>query len=324
MAVKRSIKRSLAADDILLTDAFEEFIVTKEARNLSEATIYNYRYSFKKFIDFIGESTTGNAVESSTIYKWIAVMKQDGIKHISISSYLSDVRVFMYWCMNPDRAYIPKAFKIELLKGQEETLKLFTEEEQEALIEKPPRKASFVEFRTWAIVNWVLATGNRAATICSIQIQDLQFARREIVLERHTKNNKAQVIPMSSSLETVIKEYIRIWRKDADPTGYLFCNIGESQLTTNALRQSFAKYCHDRGVNKSNIHGLRHSFAKGWIKNNGNTFALQKMLGHSTLDMTRKYVNLFNEDIKEGFDSYNPLDNLKKGASRKKAVKRTE
>ena len=47
------------------------------------------------------------------------------------------------------------------------------------------------------------------------------------------------------------------------------------------------------------------------------------MLGHSTLDMTRKYVNLFNEDIKEDFDSYNPLDNLKKGAKRRQAVKRS-
>ena len=65
-----------------------------------------------------------------------------------------------------------------------------------------------------------------------------------------------------------------------------------------------------------------YAFARGWIKNNGNTFALQKMLGHSTLDMTRKYVNLFNEDIKEDFDSYNPLDNLKKCAKRRQAVRR--
>lgn len=150
----------------------------------------------------------------------------------------------------------------------------------------------------------------------------MQFGRREIILEQ-TKNKKAQIIPLSSSLETVLKEYIRVWRKEANPNSFLFCNVGEEQLTTNALRLSFAKYCKDRGVEKTSIHGLRHTFAKGWIKNNGNTFALQKMLGHSTLDMTRKYVNLFNEDIKEGFDSYNPLDNLKKGASRRKNVKRT-
>jgi len=264
MAVRKTIKRSAAADDILLEDAFEEYMVAKIARNLSDATLYNYRYSFEKFKGFLGENITGNAMEIGLIYKYIATMKQDGIKHISINSYLCGIRGFMYWCMNPDRAYIPKAFKIELLKGQEETLKLFTDEEQEILIVKPQRKASFVEFRTWAIVNWVLATGNRASTICSIKIKDLVFARREIILDGHTKNKKAQIIPMSSSLETVIKEYIRIWRKDANPTDFLFCNVGETKLTTNALRQSFAKYCHERGVEKSNIHGLRHSFARGF------------------------------------------------------------
>ena len=323
MGVKRTIKRNTKADDILLEDAFEEFIAEKEAHNLSAATIHSYRASFDKFKVFMGDNNTGTTVEQAAIYKWIAIMKQDGIKHVSINHYLRDVRAFLYWCMEPDRGYISPSFKIELLKGQEETLKTYTEEEQEALIEKPRRNASFAEWRTWAIVNWVLATGNRAATICNVQIQDINFARREITLS-HTKNKKAQSIPLSSALETVLKEYIRVWRKDANPTDYLFCNVGEAQLTTNALRLSFAKYCSDRGVEKTSIHGLRHTFAREWIKNDGNTFKLQKMLGHSTLDMTRKYVNLFNEDIKEDFDSYNPLDNLKKGASRRKTVKRTD
>lgn len=224
--------------------------------------------------------------------------------------------------MNPDRKYIDPAFKIELLRGQEETLKTFTEEEQHALTEKPRNKKSFTEWRTWAIVNWVLATGNRASTVCNIKMQDVKIDKREIILT-YTKNNKPQIIPMSPALQTVLKEYKRVWRDEADDEDYLFCNQGNDKLTTNALRLSFARYCEDRGVEKTNIHGLRHSFARGWIKNNGNTFRLQKMLGHSTLDMTKKYVNLFNEDMREDFEKYNPLDNLKKNASRRKLVKRS-
>ena len=322
MAIKRTIKRNVKADDVVLDDVFEDFLSEKLAHNLSNATIISYRRSFNKFKGFMGDNNTGDSVKIEAIYKWIATMKQDGINHQSINHYLRDIRTFLYWCMNTDRAYITPSFKIELQKGQEESLKTFTEEEQELLIEKPHRKASFAEWRTWAIVNWVLGTGNRASTVCSVQIQDVRFGKREIEL-RHTKNKKAQIIPLSPSLETVIKEYIRVWRKDADVTAYLFCNVGEAQLTTNALRLSFGKYCKDRGVEKTNIHGLRHSFASGWIKNNGNTFALQKILGHSTLDMTRKYVALFSDDIKDGFETYNPLDNLKKGVSRKQTVKRS-
>ena len=89
MAVKRTIKRSAAADDILLEDAFEEYMVTKVARNLSDATLHNYRYSFNKFKDFLGENITGNVMEVGLIYKWIATMKQDGIKFTSTNSYLA-------------------------------------------------------------------------------------------------------------------------------------------------------------------------------------------------------------------------------------------
>ena len=37
---------------------------------------------------------------------------------------------------------------------------------------------------------------------------------------------------------------------------------------------------------------------------------LQAILGHSTLDMTRKYINLYGNDIQRDFDRLNPLNNI--------------
>ena len=167
-------------------------------------------------------------------------------------------------------------------------------------------------------MNWVLGTGNRASTICDVKIEDVDFKAKEIALA-HTKNKKAQIIPLSPALEAALKEYMRIWRKDGV---WLFPNIGEDKLTTNALRQSFSRYCRERGVQHTNIHGLRHNFAKGWVKNNGNMFALQKVLGHSTLDMTRKYVKLFSDDLKEDYELFSPLDTMTKANRRTHLVKR--
>lgn len=324
MAVKRRIKKSSGYDLIPLEMAFNEFMAEKTARNLSPATLKNYQQSYDYFMafnDFTDETTT-DEVKQTHFYHWINSMKLDGVKHTSINHYLRDVRAFFYWCMDEDRKYINPAFKINLIEGQEEQIKLFTEEEITKLLEKPRRNDSFVVWRTWAIVNWVLGTGNRAATICDVKLNDINYAKKEIALG-HTKNKKAQIIPLSSSLETVLKEYTRMWRKEAEIDGWLFPNIGEEQLTTNALRHSFAKYCEDREVERTNIHGLRHNFAKGWVQNNGNMFALQKILGHASLDMTRKYVKLFSEDIKEDFDKFNPLDSIKRTARRTQKVKRS-
>ena len=95
----------------------------------------------------MGDDNTGDSIKIEAIYKWIAIMKQDGLKHVSINHYLRDVRTFLYWCMNTDRTYISPPFKIELQKGQEETLKTFTEEEQEILTEKPRRNAPLPHIR---------------------------------------------------------------------------------------------------------------------------------------------------------------------------------
>lgn len=320
---KRVIKKSTGYDLIPLTQAFEEYAIEKEARNLAEKTIRNYKETLDKFMLVHGfdDETTTDEITQSHIYKWINTMKLEGIKPSSINHYLRDIRAFFYWCMEENREYITPAFKIQMIEAQEEQLKLFTDDELSALLEKPKKKASFTEWRTYAIVNWVLGTGNRASTICDVKITDINFSKKEIMLG-HTKNKKAQIIPLSSSLETVIKEYMRMWRKDAPVDGYLFCNVGEEKLTTNALRHAFGRYCESRGVEKTNIHGLRHNFAKGWVRNNGNMFALQKILGHSSLDMTRKYVKLFSEDIKEDFDRFSPLDTIKKSSRRTQVVKR--
>lgn len=77
-----------------------------------------------------------------------------------------------------------------------------------------------------------------------------------------------------------------------------------------------------RGVGRTSVHAFRHTFAKYWIRNGGDVFRLQKLLGHSTLEMTRKYVNLFNIDLSEGYDEVNPLDRLAKKQGMKHVIRK--
>lgn len=325
MALKRTIKRAVETQVITLGEALEEFLVEKEAHNKAAKTIANYQQSLSYFIDFHGltNDTPLDEITVSDFYKWTNSLKIDGTKPTTINHYLRDCRVFFYWCMDPDRKYM-EPFKIKQVEGQEEQIKLFPDEELELLLAKPERSNNkFTDWRTWVVVNWVLATGNRCSTIVDVRIGDIDFRRGEISLH-HTKNKKAQIIPLSSSLETTLKEYIKMWRDGGkDKDAWLFPNVGEEQLTTGALQNSFAKYCKARGCTHTNLHGLRHNFAKLWIKNNGDMYKLQKILGHSSLDMTRRYVNMFSEDIKEDYDKFSPLDSIKRKQKRTQVVKRS-
>jgi hypothetical protein len=52
--------------------------------------------------------------------------------------------------------------------------------------------------------------------------------------------------------------------------------------------------------------------AKKWIINGGDIISLQSILGHSSIEMVKEYVNMFSDDLHNGFNSFNPLDNFMK------------
>lgn len=287
---------------------FDEFKYEKEARNLSPRTIQSYEQSTRLFLEAsdMDRETMVQDISLRDIQDWIRYLKENNVRDTTINHYLRDIRTFLYWCM--DNGYIDRPYTISLLRVQEQEPKHFTDEEVARLLKRPKNTESFATWRTWAIVNWILATGNRASTVCAVQTEDINWHDREITI-RHTKNRKAQVIPLSKALFNALRDYRRVW--GLEDTNYLFPSINGEELTPDALRQAFSKYCKARKVHRTSIHSLRHTFARYWVKNNGNMFVLQKLLGHSSLEMTRRYVNLFSDDIKEDFDEFVPLDRLK-------------
>ena len=309
--MKRVIKQ--AKGEITLQEAFDLFIQEKEANGLSASTLRNYNLSWKIFSEYC-EITLPSEINDGVIIKWINHMRKSEIAPSSMNHYLRDMRCFINWLIK--REYCEKV-EIKEVRQQEEQPKFYKDEDIELLLEKPRVKDSFVEWRTWAIVNTILATGARAQTICDMTLTDIDFQKKEIALG-HTKNKKAQNVPMSKSLETCLREYIRKF----DVSTYLFPNVGDEQLTTNGLRLAYGRYCKDRGVEQTNIHGLRHSFARSWVKNGGSAVALQRILGHSNISMTNKYVKLYAEDIKEDYEDFSALDVIKKKKSRSSAFKK--
>lgn len=319
MGTKHAIKRNYEEELVTIVDAFYQFLEEKHANNLSKSSMRDYEDSFRYFMNFFefDEYTPLHVVNSQMFKKWTISMLETDIKPVSINRYLRDCKVFFNWCIT--NALLFTELEITMLKGQEEPIKSFSDDDLILILQKPVNKMDFVEWRTWTIINWVLATGNRAGTLVDIRIGDIDFKNKEIVL-RHTKNKKAQIIPLSSKLSTIIKEYIHTWRYGCSAEDFLFPNQANEQLTTGALEHSFTKYCKKRGSSKTSIHGLRHSFALNWIRNGGNQFKLQKILGHSTLDMTRRYVALATIDLKDDFDTYSTLDNIVKSCKPKKQI----
>ena len=302
-------------EEYSVKELMENFLAEKKAEGRASQTLESYSNSFKKFFFCFDEDMNTKEISKGMVIHYKNYLeKGEGLHLASINHYLRDLRTFVNWCYS--EGYINEKVDIKMVKGQEEIIEVYTDEELERLTAEPSKNASFVEWRTWAIVVWILSTGNRIETIVNIKMGDLLFGREEIVI-REQKNKKPITIPMTKGLKSALRTYIKKCRSTANEDKYLFCNIEDEQLTTKALQSALYDYNKKRGVNKTSAHALRHTYAKIFIMNGGDVFRLQKFLGHSTLEMTRHYVNLFGADLKKGYDDIAPINTIMKQKGRK-------
>ena len=295
-----------SSSETAFAELFDEFIRFKNLQNLSEETIIYYGECYRYFTRFFNENGICSDISEDTFYNYIEHIHETkpNISPATVNSYLRGVRAILYYGIK--KGYI-ESFQIQLPKMDEIVKKIYTDHEIMLLLKKPDiKKSDFPEYRNWVIINYILGTGNRAGTVINIKIEDLDFDSGNIILKK-LKGRKQYYIPISKSLEQILIEYL-MYRK-GEPTDFLFCNTYGKSLSLSGLEHEIAKYNKKRGVEKTSLHMLRHTFAKQWILNGGDIFRLQKILGHSSLDMVRKYVNMFSDDLRRDFDSFNPLDN---------------
>lgn len=287
---------------LTVKNAFEKFIQHCTIKNLSKETIKFYKEKCNYFISSIKE-TYIDEITRRTIEDFVFYEKENDKRTTTLNTKLRGVRAFLYFCM--EREYM-KTFKIALLKADIVEKEPYSNTELALLLERPKTKR-WTDWRNWALENYLLATGNRIETVRNVKIKDLDFENNLIKLSR-TKNRKQQIIPMSKSLKSVIIDYLRTW--DYTPDNYLFPQNEGKQMARRTLQQAISDYNKKKGITKTSAHLFRHTFAKNYITAGGNMIKLQKLLGHSTLDMTMHYVNLYGSDLSEDYDNLNPLNNL--------------
>ena len=300
-----------------LDETFADFLLSRRAKGLAEKTLESYSSQWKAVARHLDTGTDIAALQKADLDDMIVSMREAGLSPNSINSYMRVLKSFFSWCNEQGLTRL----NIPLYKAEETVKETYSDAELTALLKKPDiRKTTFAEYRDWVIINFLLNCGSRAATVRAIQIRDVDLDGG-VVFYRHTKNRKAQVIPLCSPMIAILREYGRY--RGGESTDYLFCTETGTQLTENGLRQSIARYNTRRGVRKTSIHLFRHTFARKYLIDcGGDAFTLQKLLGHSTLAMTKHYCAIYDADLTKNYDNFSPLAQMKaSGAKIKMAAK---
>ena len=290
---------------------------------------YDYDSLSKEDRIFMGENIPFGILEDTSFDADFRdfLLDEEEVSLQTVATYFRDYRAIAYYGM--DEGLIRKK-NIVVKTVESEIKEVYTDEEIDKLIKEPDKDASFAEMRSWAVINWVLATGNRVGTVVNVKVKDVDFDDNMININNQ-KNKRVMRLPMIESLRKVLLTYMKDCLED--DTGhyvspYLFPNSFDAKtnvpMTRQSMSRAIATYNHSRGVSKTSIHLFRHTFVTNWIIKGGDLHSLQKILGHSSLNMVVHYANLITADLKPKMEDFSVLATHKTKNKGKMLKRRTQ
>jgi integrase/recombinase XerC/integrase/recombinase XerD len=156
----------------------------------------------------------------------------------------------------------------------------------------------------------LLATGLRIGELVNLKMDDVHMD--EGYFKVMGKGKKERTVPIGNNAQKVLQRYLFRFRpKPINPVVQsVFLSISSQPLTENSMKLMFTRLAKRSGVYRLHAHLCRHTFATRFLINGGDVFTLQQILGHSTLEMVRHYVNLASSHIAIQHQRFSPLDRL--------------
>ena len=153
----------------------------------------------------------------------------------------------------------------------------------------------------------MLNSGLRLHEVVTLTLDHLHLPEGYLIVDG--KGNKQWLVPIGLHTRKVLFRYLSR-RPGCAPADRVFLMSSLEPITDNTVRQMFRKLKQRAAIPRLRAHLLRHTFATRYLENGGDMYALQQILGHTSLEMVKKYVHSIPQKTVPGFPRFSPLDNL--------------
>jgi site-specific recombinase XerD len=227
----------------------------------------------------------------------------------SVNCYLRSIRAFWSWLVAEEIIASSPFSRVKLPRVSRKVIKTFTLNQIQRLLASIDT-ASHCGYRDYTIILTLLDTGLRVSELTGLKVSDVSF--EEGIFKVLGKGNKERFVPFGREVQHCLWRYCQSQRPDPQRDGdYLFLTGDGRQLTKNrveGIMLGYARKSDLQGV-RCSPHTLRHTAAISFLRNHGDVFSLQRMLGHSSLEMTRRYCEIADTDVKRAHITASPVDN---------------
>lgn len=279
--------------------AYTDFILSRHAIQCSKRTVEWYEETLGRILTWMvsrGVNGPGD-ITVQLIREYIAGMLGRKLSDSYAHMHARCIRTFMNFLHN--EKYISEPVKIKMPKIAEKRLLCLTAEQVEKLIK------ACDETRDKALILLMVDTGLRREEVLSLDWEDVDITTGVVRVERG-KGGKARSVVVGVTTRRALLAYRRELNM---PAGPLFVTRDSLRFLPMGLRAIFQRLQKKTGI-KVTPHSLRRTFATMSLRAGMNPLHLQGLLGHSTLDMTRRYIQMVDADLVDAHKAHGPIDNL--------------
>lgn len=288
-------------------------------RSLAKTTRENYRYAFTRLAEYIGEDRLVDAITATDIDDYLSYLRTEGLSERSIADNYAICSTL--WTFAADELKVPHIVKeVERPDYTDREINCFTEAECKALVRhaewtrvwsstkgKPIRSHRPTWLRDVALIVLLLDTGMRVSEACNLKVNDYNNETGRLLI-RVGKGGKERSVFLGEAGQRSLWRYI-ISRTRLKPTDPLLVTVHNKPMHRSYLYHMFKRIGDVANVPDAHPHRCRHTFAVQWLRNGGNIYELQRILGHADLETVKIYLHLSEVDLQRAQQSNSPADN---------------
>lgn len=281
-------------------------------RNLSDKTLIFYRQELTKFRNILErqdlDTTPAKITDKHIKENLILRMMDDNAAEATINATLRAVRTFFNFLERESYVLQNPMETVKLVKEKKTILQTFNRDQLRAILRQPDLR-TFVGQRDYTVMLLMVETGVRVKELVGITVQDVLFKDNQIRIQ-DAKGYKERFVPIQAVMKRQLAKFITI-RGELD-TDILFISVDNMPLSIRQVQERVKHYGKLAGIQgvRCSPHTFRHTFARMAVENGADAFSLRAIMGHTTFEMTNRYVNLFGSSVRDMHKKYSPVESI--------------
>ena len=301
MSPKTATQQKWILASLALTDAYTDFILSRQAMRCTPATLDFYKYTAGVFLKWVeGQSVTSpEQIDARLVRQYLAELvglgKADKTVHACARAIRSLLR---FWYAEH---YLPTLVIFSMPHMEKKRLPCLTTDQLKTVLfacKKPREKA---------LILFMADSGLRRAEIIGLNWDDVDMMSGLVRVKRG-KGGKARSSVIGAITRRAVLAYHRSLTNRASDSP-VFQSRNGGRFTGPGFLQVFRRLSMQTGIHIT-PHALRRTFVILSLRAGMDVLHLQAMLGHASLDMVQYYAQMIDDDLLQSHHAHSPIDNL--------------